>query len=98
VRVELAHVPPGRYTLRVHQVGYRVNVAYAVYKDLGSPAQLTRAQVARIDAASSGKPVSERAVTVPASGLFATELPLRENDVYLLTLSKSSRNSFRGSR
>jgi xylan 1,4-beta-xylosidase len=88
VKIHLTHVPPGRYTLTLYQVGYRVNDAYAVYKDLGSPAQLTRAQVEQLNAASSGKPVEQIAITIPAAGTFDRELPLRENDVFLLTLNR----------
>ncbi|HTY87258.1 MAG TPA: hypothetical protein VMB80_07320 [Candidatus Acidoferrum sp.] len=87
-KIHLGHVPPGRYLLSLYQVGYRVNDAYDVYKDLGSPAQLTRAQVEQINAASSGKPIEQTTVTIPADGTFDRELPLRENDVFLLTLNK----------
>ena len=87
VNVHLEHVAPGRYTQTLYQVGYRANDAYAVYKDLGSPDQLTRAQVQRIRAASDGKPVEQSSVTIPASAAFNRELPLRQNDVFLLTLT-----------
>ena len=93
VKIRLVHVPPGRYTQTLYQVGYRSNDAYAAYKDLGSPAQLTRAQVEQIHAASSGKPIEQSAVTVRSNGAFERELPLRENDVFLLTLSKQGRNT-----
>jgi xylan 1,4-beta-xylosidase len=91
-RIHLTHVPPGRYTETTYQVGYRVNDAYAAYKDLGSPAQLTRAQVAQIDAASSGKPIERISITIGSAGTFDRELPLRDNDVFLLMLSREGRN------
>jgi xylan 1,4-beta-xylosidase len=87
-KIQLTHVPPGRYTLTLYQVGYRVNDAYAVYKDLGSPAQLTRAQVEQINAASAGRPLEQTTITISSEGTFDRELPLRENDVFLLTLNK----------
>jgi xylan 1,4-beta-xylosidase len=93
VKVQLAHVPAGRYVETVYQVGYRANDAYAVYKDLGAPAQLTRAQVERINAASDGKPRERRTVTVGADGSFQHELPLRENDVFLLVLEKPGKRA-----
>ena len=89
--VRLTHVPPGRYVETVYQVGYRANDAYAAYRDLGSPAQLSRAQVAQINAASDGKPMDRAAVTVPPDGIFQRELPLRENDVFLIVLEKEER-------
>jgi xylan 1,4-beta-xylosidase len=88
VKIRLTHVPAGCYTQTLYQVGYRVNDAYAVYKDLGSPAQLTRTQVEQINVASTGKPVEQITTTVPSDGTFDCELPLRENDVFLLLLNK----------
>ncbi len=93
VKVRLAHVPPGRYLQTVYQVGYRVNDAYAVYKDLGAPSQLTRAQVRRIDAASDGRPIAGASVTVGAAGTFERDLPLRENDVFLIVLERAGRSA-----
>jgi xylan 1,4-beta-xylosidase len=90
-KLHLGHLPPGRYLQTVYQVGYRANDAYAIYKDMGSPAQLTRAQVANIHAGSDGKPVSQSTVTIRADGIFEHQLPLRENDVFLVTLSSFSK-------
>ena len=87
--VQVTHVPPGRYRQTVYQVGYRANDAYSAYRDLGSPAQLTRAQVAKINGASAGTPIERVAVTVDASGVFHRELPLRENDAFLILLEKA---------
>jgi xylan 1,4-beta-xylosidase len=92
-RIHLTHVPPGRYAETTYQVGYRVNDAYAVYKDLGSPDQLTRAQVSQIQAASSGKPVERVWVTIGADGTFDRALYVRENDVFLVTLSPEGRDA-----
>ena len=88
--VRLTHVARARYTVAVYQVGYRANDAYAAYRDLGSPAQLSRAQVARINAASEGKPIERSAVTIGPDGIFHRELPLRENDVFLIVLEKQT--------
>jgi xylan 1,4-beta-xylosidase len=86
VMLNLTHVPMGTYTLEMFKVGYRVNDAYATYMDLGSPAQLTKAQVAQIKTANSGAPLSHATVKVGKDGAFKQEFDLRENDVVLLTL------------
>ena len=91
VSIHLTHVPAGRYVQTLYQVGYRKNDAYTAYQDMGSPAQLTRAQVAQLHTASSGKPNEENTITVRADGTFARELSLRENDVFLLVLRKLGR-------
>ena len=90
-KIHLGHLPPGRYLKTIYQVGYRVNDAYAIYKDLGSPAQLTRTQVQQIHAGSDGKPISQSTVTISADGSFDQDLPLRGNDVFLVTLAKQGR-------
>jgi xylan 1,4-beta-xylosidase len=43
--------------MTTYKVGYRVNDAYDTYRDLGAPAQLTKAQVAKIKSKNSGAPV-----------------------------------------
>ncbi len=92
--VHLTHVSPGRYTQTVYQVGYRVNDAYSAYRDLGSPAQLGRTQVAKVNAASDGRPIERSAVTIGSDGTFDRELPLRDNDVFLILLEKAEGGAF----
>ena len=67
-------------------MGYRVNDAYATYRDLGAPPQLTVAQVAEIKSKNSGAPIDVRTVTVGQDGKFQQALDLRENDVVLIVL------------
>ena len=86
VRVSLEGVPPGSYMLSVYRVGYGVNDVYTDYFKMGSPPVLTREQVRALAERNDGRPVSTARVEVKASGAFTRDLPLRENDVYLLTL------------
>ena len=85
--LRLKGLKPGTYTLTAYQVGYRVNDVQAAWRDLGSPAQLTRAQVATLRAASSGAPVLTENVHVGADGTLARDIPLRENDVWLVKVA-----------
>lgn len=87
VTLNLSSVPPGKYTMEIYQVGYRVNDADETYRDLGSPAQLTRAQVAEIKSKNSGAPVETRIVKIGRDGKFTSQFDLRENDVVLVTLT-----------
>jgi len=87
VTLALSHMPKGNYKLEIYKVGYRVNDAYATYRDLGAPAQLTRAQVARIKAENNGAPVETSDVIIGNEGTFRKEFELRENDVVLVTLT-----------
>ncbi len=89
VHLKLANLKPGKYRLSVYQVGYRVNDPYADYLDLGRPSQLTRPQVASIQKRNNGAPVSEETVTVGKGKPFVRDYALRENDVYLVSLTPS---------
>ncbi len=86
VRLTLSHVPKGNYTMQAYRVGYRENDAYDTYRDLGSPAQLTKPQVARIKSENSGAPFASRNVKIGRDGTFQQEFDLRENDVLLIAL------------
>jgi xylan 1,4-beta-xylosidase len=86
VRVALRGVPPGQYTLNVYQVGYGVNDVYTDYFKMGSPPALTREQVRSLSERNSGQPLSTERVRVDQRGEFARNFPMRENDLYLITL------------
>jgi xylan 1,4-beta-xylosidase len=89
VKVELRGLKQGAYTLALSQVGYKRNDAYTAYIGMGSPTQLTKPQVATLKSLATGKPSEVRRVEVKADGRFSLALPMRENDVYLLTLNKA---------
>ncbi|MES3022416.1 MAG: glycoside hydrolase [Pseudomonadota bacterium] len=90
VKVKLQGLKPGAYELTLFKVGYKQNDAYTAYIGMGSPKQLTREQVATLKSLATGKPAEQRTIRVDGSGKFALELPIRENDVFLLKLSKTS--------
>jgi len=89
VQVTLRGMKPGAYTLAISQAGYRRNDAFTAYIGMGSPAQLTRQQVAELKAQATGAPSERRTVRVGADGKASVTLALRENDVYLLKLSSA---------
>lgn len=86
VTLNLYDVPRGKYTMELYKIGYRVNDAYDTYRDLGSPAQLARAQVAEIKSKDSGSPLETKIVKIGRDGKFEQQFDLRENDVVLITL------------
>jgi len=87
VTLTLSNLPQGKYTLDIYKVGYRVNDAYDTYRDLGSPAQLTKTQVAKIKSENSGAPSEVRTVKIGRDGKFEQQFDLRENDVVMITLN-----------
>jgi len=88
VELKLTSVPQGKYTLKVTKVGYKSNDAYATYMELGSPSQLTKKQVEIIKEANAGNPFITKQVEVKGDCKFSYQLPLRENDVYLVELDR----------
>ena len=86
VRVSLAALPPGNYTLNVYRVGYGINDVYTDYFREGSPATLTREQVKSLAERNDGRPGLTEQIRIGTQGKFARVLSMRENDVYLLTL------------
>jgi xylan 1,4-beta-xylosidase len=85
--VTLTGVPPGKYELKLSRVGYHHNDAYTAYLEMGSPAQLTRAQEETLRDASRGGPDSVRTIAIGANGKLDETLPLHENEVILLELN-----------
>ena len=88
VTLTIADLPAGRYKVSYSKVGYRANDAYATYMDIGSPSQLTPAQVALIRRRNSGAPYASEIVKIEQGREFMKTLPMRENDVYFVTLTR----------
>jgi len=85
--LRLAGLKAGKYALRATLVGYKSNDLQSAWRDMGSPSQLTRAQVATLRKASDGSPALAETVQVGADGRFARPFTVRENDVWLVELS-----------
>jgi len=88
LKVNIANVPDGTYTLEVYKVGYHSNDAYSTYLSIGKPAQLNRQEVEQIKKLNDGSPVTREIITVKAGVPFTKELEIRENDVFFLNIIK----------
>ncbi len=84
--LKLSNLKAGAYQLLGYKVGYRTNDVQSAWRDLGSPAQLTRAQVETLRQASSGEAVLDEKIEVGADGRFSRTFEMRENDVWLVEL------------
>jgi xylan 1,4-beta-xylosidase len=91
VHVSVAGLPPGSYQMNVYRVGYQVNDVYADYLKMGSPANLNRAQLRQLAEKNDGRAVESGHIRVRAGETFMRDVPLRENDVYLITLERSDK-------
>jgi xylan 1,4-beta-xylosidase len=88
VKINISNVPAGMYELQIYKVGYRVNDAYTTYYDMGRPNQLTKEQVQKIKELNNGSAISSENIKVESGKPFIKELDIRENDVFLITLTK----------
>jgi xylan 1,4-beta-xylosidase len=88
VDIKISGIPAGTYDLKIYKVGYRVNDSYTTYLDMGRPGQLTKAQVRKIKDLNDGSAISSEKIKVKDGATFQKELEIRENDVFLMTISK----------
>jgi xylan 1,4-beta-xylosidase len=89
--VQLAHLRPGKYKLRLFRTGYRHNDAFSAYIDLDRPKALTETQVAALQRLTRDLPERDATVTVPGSGTLSVPIALQTNDVLLLRLEPLAR-------
>ncbi|WP_226427921.1 beta-xylosidase [Xanthomonas sp. MWU16-30325] len=87
----LAHVPAGNYRLQVRKTGYRRNDPLSLYIDMGMPKDLAPRQLAQLQQATRDTPEQDRRVRVGADGVVEIRVPMRSNDVVLMTLEPSAR-------
>jgi xylan 1,4-beta-xylosidase len=87
-QINIKNLGAGTYKLEVYKVGYRSNDAYTVYYDMKSPSQLTKQQVSAIKQAADGKPIATSIIKITSRGELKRMFPMRENDVYFISLKK----------
>lgn len=88
VKVELSGLPQGSYKLEIYKVGYKCNDACTDYYLMNRPAQLTVQQVNEIKQKNDGSPVSSEIIKISSKGSFSRDIPMRENDVFMLNFVK----------
>ncbi|MFN3861017.1 MAG: GH39 family glycosyl hydrolase [Roseateles sp.] len=86
--VELRGLPPGRYQLSQHRVGYEINDAHTAYLKMGAPKNLDARQLATLQGLTTDKPEAQREIRVGANGAATVTLKLRSHDVVLLSLKR----------
>jgi xylan 1,4-beta-xylosidase len=86
VDVQFRHAQAGKYRLQVRRTGFKANDAYTAYLEMGAPDKLAPAQLEQLNALTKDAPETDRVVTVGKSGAFNFKLPMRSNDVVLVTL------------
>ncbi len=91
--VRLKNLSPGSYRLATYQIAFGQNDPYSRYLEMGSPSDLSREAVAELKNLSAGKPISRNDCDREfCRHNFETTLPLREDDVYFLSLSSEQKH------
>lgn len=87
----LSNAEPGSYEARIHRTGFERNDAYTAYLKLGSPVELTPAEVAELHALTRDEPELQK-FEVDAAGTGRLTIPLREYDVVFIELRRCLRD------
>lgn len=86
VRLQLSGLQPGKYAITIYKTGYQANDPYTAYFKMGSPSQLTPAQVKMLKQQDNDNPVQRYIVNIGAAGDLIRQLDLRQNDVLLIKI------------
>jgi xylan 1,4-beta-xylosidase len=87
VQLQVTHLAPNiAYRLEVYRVGYRANDAYSAYIDMGSPKELSAAQIAHLNELTRDLPLTDKMVRSGPTGMIELTVPMNSNDVVLVTL------------
>jgi xylan 1,4-beta-xylosidase len=87
VRLTFQHLAAGEYTLQIKRTGFHANDAYSAYIEMGAPASLNDAQLGKLSELTRDLPETERRIRIGSAGTYTLEIPMRSNDVVLVTLT-----------
>ncbi len=87
VQMQWQGLTPGRYRIEVRRTGHQRNDAFTAWLEMGSPVSLTPAQLNRLQHLTRDFPETTRRIRIGASGRFDWALPMRANDIVLVTLT-----------
>ncbi|MFZ5547273.1 MAG: GH39 family glycosyl hydrolase [Pseudomonadota bacterium] len=88
VALAISHLAPGRYRLQLRRTGFKANDAQTAYLEMGSPKALDATQLERLHALTADQPELNLVVDIGPAGELRRTLPMRSNDVVLLTLKR----------
>ncbi len=89
--LRFAGLKPGSYRLTVRRTGFKANDAHTRYLEMGSPKDLSPAQLAELQSLTRDRPETSRIVRVGRDGRTALTVPMRSNDVVLATIEPARR-------
>lgn len=87
VKLKVANVQNGKYTLEIYKVGYKQNDPYTAYIANGKPTNFSREDVVSYQKLSTGLPISKTPVNI-VNGRFEKSIALNENEIVFMKLIK----------
>ena len=89
VLLRLNHlVPSSSYHLEVHRTGYHANDAYTAYLEMGSPEELTKAEVSKLNDLTRDFAETDQAVETTSDGTIEISVPMKSNDIVLINMKR----------
>ncbi len=85
-KLHIDHLANGTYHLNVYCTGYQQNDAYTAYLHMGSPANLSPAQVEALTRATADAPTESRTLHI-TNNHYDEIFPMHQNDTVLVTLT-----------
>jgi xylan 1,4-beta-xylosidase len=90
VKMRFTHLAPNAaYQLEVHRTGFHSNDAYTAYLEMGSPKDLTAAQIAHMNELTRDLTETDKAMRSGPTGTLEFTVRMNSNDVVLIKLKRS---------
>jgi xylan 1,4-beta-xylosidase len=90
VRLQITHlVSNAAYKVKVYRVGYHANDAYSAYIEMGSPKDLSAAQIGRLNELTRDLPETDKVMQSGPGGAIEFTVPMNSNDVVLMKAMRS---------
>ena len=90
VQMQVTHLAHNAaYRLEIHRTGYRSNDAYSAYIEMGSPKDLSAAQIASLNELTRDLPETDKIVKSGPMGTVEFTIPMKSNDIVLVKLTRS---------
>jgi xylan 1,4-beta-xylosidase len=70
----------------MHRTGFHANDAYTAYLEMGSPKELTAAQVAHLNELTRDLPETDKVMRSGSDGTIEFSIPMNSNDIVLVKL------------
>lgn len=91
LQLQMIHLAPNAaYRLQVYRTGYHANDAYTAYLEMGSPKELTEAQIASLNELTRDIAEIDKMVRSSGNGTVDFSIRMNSNDIVLVKLVSSS--------